>query len=44
MDLGKVYGEDVAEYAKSEMKAWGRANHLCTGARNTDAYTGMFDI
>jgi len=27
-----------------EMKAWGRTHHLRTSARNTDVYTGGFDI
>ena len=43
-DLGMVFGEDIAGYAKIEMKAWGRLYHLRTSALNTDAYTGMFDI
>jgi len=43
-DLSMVFGEDISDYAKSEMKSWGRHNHLRTSAKNTDAYTGMLDI
>ncbi len=43
-DLSMVYGEDISDYAKSEMKLWGRAYKLRTSPKNTDSYTGMLDI
>ena len=43
-DMGLVFGEDISGHAKTEMKSWGRLHHLRTSAKNTDSYSGMFDI
>lgn len=39
-----VFGEDIAEYAKDGMKAWAKIYKLRVSPKNTDMYTGWFDI
>lgn len=39
-----AFEEDIAEYARAGMKAWGKANRVRVTPKNTDMYTGMFDI
>jgi hypothetical protein len=39
-----VFEEDIAAYAKAGMKAWGRSVHVRVSPKNTDNYTGWFDI
>jgi hypothetical protein len=43
-DLGYVYGEEVAPYAESEMRAWAKPYHLRVSPKHTDMYDGMFDM
>ena len=39
-----AFEEDIAEYARAGMKAWGKANRVRVTPKNTDMYTGWFDI
>lgn len=44
VDLDMVFGEDIADYANTEMTAWGKIYHVRVTPKTTDLYTGMFDI
>ncbi|MBN2225871.1 MAG: caspase family protein [candidate division Zixibacteria bacterium] len=43
-DLNKVYAEDIASYAETQMKAWAKTYHLRATPAHTDLYEGGFDI
>lgn len=44
LEQGEVFNENAAEYAKNEMKIWGRTYHVRVTPKNTDAYEGFFDL
>ncbi|MFH1686902.1 MAG: caspase family protein [bacterium] len=39
-----VFEEDIAAYALAGMKAWAKTYHVRVSPKNTDMYTGWFDI
>jgi len=39
-----IFNEIAMEYTRSNMKTWGRANHLRVTPKNSDAYAGAMDI
>ena len=41
---GVVFNEDAMGYAKAQMKTWGRSHHVRVTPKNTDLYTGFFDL
>jgi len=41
---GMVFNEDAMDYAKVEMKLWGKSHHVRVTPKNTDLYIGFFDI
>ncbi|PKK83187.1 MAG: hypothetical protein CVT49_09750 [candidate division Zixibacteria bacterium HGW-Zixibacteria-1] len=43
-DLNKIFAEDAAVYAETEMKAWAKLYHVRVTPIHTDMYDGMFDM
>ena len=40
----EVFNENAIDYAKAEMRAWGKTYHVRVTPKNTDDYDGYFDI
>lgn len=43
-DFNKIYAEDAATYAETEMIAWAKTYRLKVSPIHTDMYDGMFDM
>lgn len=44
LEGGEVFNENAMEYAKTQMKLWGRQYHIRVTPKNTDSYDGWFDL